>query len=106
MIAPLDRVQLALHVFLTINSLLRLVMKDKKSEAGPALGYLGLFATMPDGSSDSSLKLEITASRRDKLVNLLDKLIRREYIPRSELDSLIGKLAFAQSSVTVSSSAT
>ena len=32
MIAPLDRVQLALNVFLTTNGLIRLVMKDKKSE--------------------------------------------------------------------------
>ena len=54
---------------------------------------------MPDGSHDSYLKLAITLSRRDKLVMLLSQLLAKRPFPNSELNSLIGKLAFAQTSV-------
>ena len=98
-IAPEDRIALALESFLLFNSLVELLMKDKKSEAGSALDYLGLFATMPDGSRNSCLKLAITMTRRDKLVKLLSQLTTKRSFPNSELDSLLGKLAFAQTSV-------
>ena len=51
MVAPRDRIARAHEAFLLFNSLVELIMKNAKSQAGPALDYLGLFATMPGGSA-------------------------------------------------------
>ena len=59
-VAPEDRIALALEAFIIVNRAVVRILKDKESEDGLALDYLGLFASMPDGSRNTFLKLSST----------------------------------------------
>ena len=89
----------ALQAFITFCELLGLKLKPSKTEKGPALTFLGIFGTFPGPHNDMSLTVSLP---REKAIRWGAKI--REFallgrIQHKDMESLIGKLSFTQTSV-------
>ena len=98
-LVPSDILDPALEAFMTFCQLLGLKLKDSKTEKGPALTFLGIFGDFPGPHNDMSLTVSLPREKALRWGAKIQEFIALRTIQHKELESLIGRLSFTQTSV-------
>ena len=89
----------AMSAFSELFSILGLSLKTAKSEIGTHITFLGLAARFPAPANHMTLSLSLSPDKARKWASGIETLIREGSVSHMALESLIGRLGFAQSSV-------
>ena len=84
---------------MTFCQLLGLKLKDSKTEKGPALTSLGIFGVFPGPRNGMSLTVSLPREKALRWGAKIQEFIGRGAIRHKDLESLIGRLSFAETSV-------
>ena len=79
--------------------ILGLALKTAKSEIGTHITFLGLAASFPAPTNQMTLTLSLSPEKAKRWASLIDYFLQEGAITHAALESLIGKLGFAQSAV-------
>ena len=85
--------------FAAFSQLFGLELKLGKSAIWPHIVFLGLMASFPNPSSNMTLSLSLSPEKSVRWLALVDLIIADRKIPHTTLESLIGRLSFAQAAV-------
>ena len=96
---PEELMEIALRTLLRFCATLGIKMKDSKTLAGRLITFLGLNGYFPGPGNNMSLKITLPPEKVLRWCDLLKQYIKQGAIPEKELESLIGKLSFSQTSV-------
>ena len=89
----------ALTLIKRICHLLGVTLKEEKCYIGPTNTFLGLSGIFPDRLNNFSLTVALTPEKSLKWKRTLDAIVGARSVSRAALESLIGRLGFAQSGV-------
>ena len=95
-----DIIKLAgLRVFLGFTTVLGALMKDGESQVDRALTFLGLWGDFPNPDNDMLLVISLPEPKKEKRANITHEFAPKGAISHKDLEKLIGKLSFTQTSV-------
>ena len=98
-IIPASISKQALHTLTAFCTKLGIKLKEEKSEVGQKVSFLGLLGHFPCQSNNFQLSVTLTPEKASKWVAEIRGFIRNRSISSHELDKLIGKLGFSQTSL-------
>ena len=96
---PTPLAEKALITFQNFCSYLGVVLKPAKAEVGRAVCFLGLEGTVPHKANGHKLEIRLTPAKARKWPELIASFLERGCIGFQELEKLIGRLSFSQTSV-------
>ena len=76
-----------------------LELKLEKSAIGSHIVFLGLLGSFPNPSNHMTLSLSLAQEKSERWINMIRQIIADRKISHMALESLIGRLAFAQTAV-------
>ena len=86
-----------LLMVLRLCELLRIPLKQEKSEIGQFVTFLGLAGYFPCPANGMSLRISLAPAKAAKWADSILNFLRQRFLPHSALEALIGRLNFAQS---------
>ena len=92
-------VERALATFARFCALLGFQLNPWKAVAGPAVSFLCLMGDFPSAANNRQLMISRPVEKRQSWSGLIGGFLKEGRIPHSFLGNLIGKLAFAQTSL-------
>ena len=98
-LAPLEVLEAALAAFVRFCEMLGIALKPEKTDMGPALTFLGVFGTFPAPGNDMSLSVELPREKAVAWGEAIDGFLPLGSIAHKELEGVIGRLSFTQTSV-------
>ena len=98
-LAPSEILGPALHAFTTFCQLLGAKLKGPKTEKGPALTFLGIFAQFPDPENGMSLTTSLPKENSSERALKIKACVDTGTIAHKERESLMGKTSFSQTSI-------
>ena len=89
----------AFSAFAEFFALIGPELKIEKSFIGNANSFLGLSATFPSPGNGMTLSLALSSDKAARWAALAERILRDNQITHTALESLLGRLAFAQAAV-------
>ena len=89
----------AMNAFNEFFDIIGFELKREKSAIGQVNTFLGLTAHFPNPSNDMKLSLTLSPDKAEKWSDSIIQIIEERQISHARLESLIGRLAFAQTAV-------
>ena len=89
----------ALSLIIEVSRLLGVILNQKKCDLGNPLSFLGLLASFPQSPNDWKMSLCLTQEKIQKWSSQIEDFLSAGKISFADLQKLIGKLSFAQSTV-------
>ena len=90
---------MTMAAFTELFSILGLTLKTAKSVVGTHNSFLGLSAHFPAPTNQMTLSLTLLPEKAAKWAASINEFIREGFISHAALESLIGRLGFAQSAI-------
>ena len=97
---PRSLQDVALKSFKEFCSLLGVLLKDSKCSVGPVNTFLGLRGVMPSLRSGMKLAISLDQEKSERWIGILKEVMKSRRIDHSSLDKLLGKLSFAQTTIS------
>ena len=98
-ILPVCLVKDGLDIFTSFNKALFIILKDKKSEFGTFLEFLGLIISFRNDGSPILASLSLSPEKIRKLVEMIEALSSQNSVALAHLQKLAGRLCFTQTSI-------
>ena len=89
----------ALKTFQTFSALVGYLLKLNKTDIGREVTFLGLLGKFPTPENDMTLEISLSPDKVTSWSDRIDKFLELGVITPTELDSLIGRLSFSQTSI-------
>ena len=89
----------ALSLVKEASLLLGIILNEDKCDGGNPLSFLGLLGSFPDASNSWKLSISLTTEKVQRWSSQIELFLSEGKISFTELQKLIGKLSFAQSTV-------
>ena len=98
-LVPYEVLKDALDTFLTFCDLLGVTLKTTKTEWGESLTLLGLRGDFPKPENLMTLAISLPEDKKSKWTERILDILREDHVTHPELESVIGRLSFSQTSI-------
>ena len=98
-LVPSKLAPLALKTFERFCDILGIQLKVSKTECSNSLVFLGMKGTFPKPTNGMLLHIELPREKAATWIGLINRIITAGEVSHMELESIIGKLSFTQTSV-------
>ena len=89
----------AIDTFVEVCATLGIHLETKKTEVGWGIIFLGIQGTFPRPANDMALVIKLPPKNAKTWRVMSERIIKAESVSRKELESVIGRLSIAQTSV-------
>ena len=96
---PSDLGDLALTTTQEFLRLVAVFLNTKKTDMGEEVAFLGLLGRFPNPGNDMTLSIALPEDKKTNWATIIDKIPTLGVVQHSQLESLIGKLSFSQTSI-------
>ena len=96
---PFDLSNDALDTFVEFCTTLGVHLKTRKTEVGWRIAFLGLEGSFPSPANGMTLSIRLPPSKAKTWTSMIERIITTGSISHKELESVIGRLSFTQTSV-------
>ena len=98
-LVPYEVLKEALNAFLAFCDILGATLKSTKTEWGDSLTFLGLRGDFPKPENLMPLAVSLPEDKKSRRAECILDFLRADHISHPELESVIGRLSFPQTSI-------
>ena len=96
---PKEIDQLTLNTVKIFMITIGVFLKDDKTKLGDVMTFLGIQGSFPSPSNGMTLEVSLPEDKKKKWVDMITQIIDLGIITHDQLESLIGRLSFSQTSI-------
>ena len=98
-LTPSELTHPALNAIKEFLLLLMIFPNGRKTDLGEEVVFLGLLGFFPNPTRDMALEIKLPQDKKDKWITAINGFLGKGTISKDQLDSLIGRLSFSQTSL-------